>query len=65
MPLRQIHFRTSHKNRTYSEKYILGRIEACCVDACGVGWVTLTHHPAGEAGDGALSDGALLTLSSP
>lgn len=50
------------QENTYSEKYILGGIEARCIDACRVGWVTFTHHAACKAGDGALRDGCVLAI---
>lgn len=46
----------------YPEEDVFGRIKASCVDASGVGRAALAHHSTGEAGDGALRDGGLLSL---
>lgn len=55
----------SRTENTYSEKYILGGIEACGVDARRVGWVTFANHPTSKAGDGALRDGRVLAIPAP
>ncbi len=61
---KQFHLKTRQEKNTYSKKYILGSIKACSIDTCCVGRVAFTHHPAGKAGDGALSDGCLFTVPS-
>ncbi len=61
---KQFHLKTRQEKNTYSKKYILGSIKACSIDTCCVGRVAFTHHPAGKAGDGALSDGCFFTVPS-
>lgn len=59
------HKSSSALNSNYPEEDVFGRIEPSCVDASGVGGAALTHHPTGEAGDGALRNGGLLSLLTP
>ena len=49
----------------YPKKDVFGRVKASCEDAGGEGRSALADHSAGEAGDGALRDGSLLSLLTP